>query len=169
MPSFLEDNKWVNETSGKPALEIPADETVYAVWIGTNDLGDGAFLTEKQPKGMSLTAYTGCVFDQLDRLHEVGARNFVIMNLAPLNLVPQYALPKNGGVGDPRYWEEKLEYNSNLTQISEKMRQYTDTLNEVYHFEVPYQVKLTRRYPRSSFAIFDTHSLVREPPDPYRR
>lgn len=31
LPAFLSDHAWVNETSGRPALDNPADETVYAV------------------------------------------------------------------------------------------------------------------------------------------
>jgi hypothetical protein len=161
IPTFLADNEYVNNSTGQRVLDNPSAETVYAIWIGTNDLGNGIFLTEEQPKGMPLTNYTDCVFEQLDRLYDIGARRFVIMNIAPLDLSPQYALPENDGVTAPRYWKDKTQYNSNLTQISEKMRQYSTLVNSVYEFQIPYQVKLTKRYAKSQFALFDVHSLVR--------
>lgn len=160
IPTFLEDNQYVN-SSGQRALFNPSSQTVYAIWIGTNDLGNGAFLTEDQPKGIPLTNYTDCVFEQLDRLYAIGARRFVVMNTAPLDLSPQYALPENDGVTASRYWEDKIEYNSNITQISEKMRQYSTLVNAIYEYQIPYELKVTNRYAKSEFALFDVHSLVK--------
>jgi hypothetical protein len=164
LPAFLADNAYVSNTTGQPALRNPGDETVYAVWIGTNDLGSGGFLTEvQQPVGLAATAYLDCVFAQLDRLYAAGARRFVVLNLAPLELTPQYALPQNDGVDVPRFWTDKTTYDANITRSSEKMRQYSILANAVYQFRVPYEVKLARRYPGSWFALFDVHSLVSLP------
>ncbi|KAI0126861.1 hypothetical protein BJ170DRAFT_630284 [Xylariales sp. AK1849] len=160
LPAFLADNAYVSNSTGKSALYNPSDETVYAVWIGTNDIGSEGFLTEVQPKGMPLTDYNDCVFEQLDRVYAVGARNFVLMNLAPLDLTPQYALPENGGVDSSRFWVNKTQYNANITQSSEKMRQYTTLANAVYRFQVPYEVKIAGRYPGSLLAVFDVYSLL---------
>lgn len=162
IPSFLADNQYVNST-GQRVLYNPSTETVYAIWIGTNDLGNGVFFTESQPKGLSLTNYTDCVFEQLDRLYAIGARRFVVMNIAPLNLSPQYALPENDGVTTPTYWRDKIQYNSNITQISEKMRQYSTLVNAIYKFQIPYELKIANRYAKSQFALFDVHSLVSLP------
>lgn len=165
MPAFLADNAYVSNTTGLPALDNPSDETVYAVWIGTNDLGSGGFLTEvQQPTGLAATAYIDCVFDQLDQVYAgAGARRFVILNLAPLDLTPQYALPENGGVDAPRFWTDKLTYDANITKSSEKMREYSVLSNAVYQYRVPYEVTIARRYPGSWFALFDIHSLVSWP------
>lgn len=160
IPTFLADNQYVNSI-GQRALYNPSPQTVYVIWIGTNDLGNGVFLTESQPKGMPITNYTDCVFEQLDRLYAIGARRFVVMNIAPLDLSPQYALPENGGVTAPRYWKDKIQYNSNLTQISEKMRQYSTLVNAIYEYQIPYELKVTNRYAKSEFVLFDVHSLVR--------
>lgn len=161
IPTFLSNKAYVNATTGKKILNIPQSETVYAVWIGTNDLGASVFLTEEQPKGLPITAYTDCVFSQLDRLYESGARKFVVMNAGPLDLIPQYALPENDGVDVSRFWRTKLQYNVNITQSSEKMRQYIDLVNEVYKYKTSYEVLIAKRYRGSTFALFDTHSFVR--------
>ncbi|KAL2811619.1 GDSL lipase/esterase [Aspergillus granulosus] len=160
IPSFLADNEYVNSTSGKGVLYNPPSETIYAIWIGTNDIGNRAFLTELQPDGMPITAYTDCVFEQLDRLYAVGARRFVLMNIAPLHLSPQYARPENGGVESSQFWMDKAQYSTNLTRISEKIRQYSTLLNAVYEYQIPYEVVIARRYHGSQFALYDVHSLM---------
>lgn len=160
IPAFLTDNQYISNSTGQRALNNPSDETVYAIWIGTNDLGNRAFFTDLEPRGLTITDYIDCVYEQLDRLHAIGARNFVLMNIAPLNLSPQYALPENSGVASSVFWTDKSQYNANITQTSEKMRQYSNLINAVYDFQTPYQVKIANRYPGSSFAIFDVHSLM---------
>lgn len=161
VPAFLRDLAWRNETSNQPALKVPADETVYAIWIGTNDLGYAGFLAEQQPHDMPLTALTNCIYEQFDRVYEAGARFFVIMNMGALELTPLYATLENSGVPTSRFWKDKSSYDANITRISEKMRQYSTTLNTLFEYQTPYEVQLSKRYPGSSFALFDTASLVR--------
>lgn len=108
IPTFLADNQYINSIGQRAQVYNPNSQTVYAIWIGTNDLGNGVFLTESQPKGMPITNYTDCVFEQLDRLYAIGARRFVVMSMAPLDLSPQYTLPENGGVTAPRYWKDNI-------------------------------------------------------------
>ncbi|GFF52411.1 GDSL Lipase/Acylhydrolase family protein [Aspergillus udagawae] len=160
IPSFLGDNGYVSNTTGEPALVNPPDETVYAIWIGTNDIGYGGFLTEVQPAGMPLTYLTDCVYAQLDRLYAIGARVFVLMNMAPLDLTPLYALPQNGGSVNAQYWTDKAAYDSNITRPSEKMRQYVTMVNAVYDYQTPYDVVVADRYPHSRFAVYDVHALM---------
>lgn len=54
------------------------------------------------------------MYEQLDVLYGVGARNFVLMNIAPLNFAPMYALPENGGSIDSHYWLNEDQYTSNV-------------------------------------------------------
>jgi hypothetical protein len=164
MAAFLADNSYVSNTTGAAALANPPDETVYAVWIGTNDLGNGGFLTEvQQPNTLPVTAYVDCVFDQFDRLYAVGARRFALMNIAALDRAPQYALPQDGGVNSSTYWTDKTSYDPNITHSSEKMREYSTLVNSVYKYRLPYEVQVAKRYPGSWFALFDVHSLVSFP------
>jgi phospholipase/lecithinase/hemolysin len=160
IPTFLADILFISNTTLKPIISTPADQTIYAIWIGTNDLGSGAFFTDKQPKNMTIVDYIDCVYTQLDRLYAIGARNFVLMNIAPLDLTPQYGLPQNGGLDAPQYWKNKLSYNTNITQSSEKMREYSMLVNALYDAKTPLYVRTFNRYPNSSFAVFDVHSLV---------
>lgn len=101
------------------------------------------------------------MYSQLDTLHEAGARNFVLLNIAPLNYAPMYALPENGGTLDSHFWTDEDEYNTNVTQVSEKMRQYVSLVNSIYEYRTPVEVRISDRYPESAFTVFDVHSLVR--------
>lgn len=107
--------------------------------------------------------YVDCVYEQLDILYENGARNFVLLNIAPLNYAPMYALPENGGTIDSEYWKDEDTYNTNATQVSEKMRQYVALVNTIYSYRTPAEVQISDRYPESSFTLYDVHSLVRTP------
>lgn len=57
VPAFIADSKYV-EPNGTKFLNIPADETVYAIWDGTNDLGYYAFIQDEEVKGM--LSHTKC-------------------------------------------------------------------------------------------------------------
>lgn len=105
--------------------------------------------------------YIDCVYEQLDTLYKEDARNFILLNIAPLNYAPMYALPEYGGTVDSHYWEDEANYSANATQVSEKMRQYVSLVNGIYNYRTPEEVQILNRYPESSFTIFDVHSLVR--------
>lgn len=83
-----------------------------AIWIGTNDIGPSAFFTDNR-LNLSIIDYVDCVYEQLDLVYEAGARNFVLLNLAPLNYAPMYALPQNGGTIDTHYWPLEDLYSTN--------------------------------------------------------
>lgn len=82
---------------------------------------------------MPLTYMTDCVYAQLDRLYAIGARVFVLMNMAPLDLTPLYALPQNGGSVNAQYWTDKAAYDSNVTRPSEKMRLWSMLYMTIKH------------------------------------
>jgi hypothetical protein len=155
VPAFLADSKY--KVSGKRFLNIPAQETVYSIWIGTNDLGNNAFITDSQVKNKTIPDYINCVYSVLDQVYANGGRYFVLMNLAPLQLSPLYATPENGGVGANRYWPDKPD---NLTLISYRMWEQVATANDVFKYQTPYELLVARRYPGARFAVMDMYGLV---------
>ena len=161
VPAFVADlpATKVNSTPVVPLYSPKpnAMDAVYALWIGTNDLGVWAFLTDSQIPGKVLADYTSCVYNVFDRLYKQGARHFVLMNTAPLDLAPLYANDTLHGVGDNQYWPMKPE---NHTDIAYTMRQYTTSVNDIFKYQTPYEVKVANRYPGAHFALFDTHSLM---------
>lgn len=148
IPKFLADKSYT-PANGTSAFIVPDTETVYSMWIGTNDIGSNAFLTESQTPGLTIVDYINCVYNQFDILYENGARYFVLMNLAPLQLAPVYATPENGGVGEVQ----------NQTETSYRMKEQVNLANAVYKYQTPYEQLVANRYPGAHFAIFDMYSL----------
>jgi len=155
LPAFAADSA-VIEPSGSKFLAAPQDETVYTLWIGTNDLGVNALLTDSQVPGTTIVNYTNCVFDSLEQLYAEGGRYFVLLNVAPLNLAPLYALPGAGGVGPNQYWMDKP---SNLTAISERMLESVVTVNAIYQYQLPYEIFAANKFPEARFALMNVHGV----------
>ncbi|TKA54230.1 hypothetical protein B0A49_12900 [Cryomyces minteri] len=156
IPAFIADSKYV-EPNGQKYMKNPADSTVYSMWIGTNDLGDKALLTDSQVPGKTIVDYTNCVFEQLDSIYANGGRYFVLQNIAPLQLSPLYGLPENGGVGPSHYWPDKP---SNITEVSYRMKESAVTVNDIYKYQVPYELIVANRYPGAHFAVMDMYTLI---------
>jgi hypothetical protein len=67
-------------------VPLPSKDTMYSIWIGTNDVGVGCLLTDPLP-GVSIVNTTECVFDWVQALYDQGARNFLIQNVREIPLV----------------------------------------------------------------------------------
>ncbi|EXJ80732.1 hypothetical protein A1O3_07016 [Capronia epimyces CBS 606.96] len=136
-----------SEAYFQPAL-TPSD-SVFVMWIGTNDLRTGAsFLTDSQARGKTISDFTDCVYAALDRLYAAGARTFVLMNTAPLHLAPQFA---NKTLDD--------QGTGNVTAMAEKMHQLTTSINSIFKYQTPYEFRVSNRYPLARVALFDVWSL----------
>lgn len=156
VPAFIADSKYV-EPNGKRFMINPPDETVYTIWIGTNDLGVNALLTDSQVPGKNIVDYMDCVYEQLQRLYDHGARYFVILNAAPLNLAPLYGLPGKGGITQDNYWPDKP---SNITEISYRMMEQVVTVNAIYKYQTPLVAQIQNTFKEAKFAVMDVHALV---------
>lgn len=124
------------------------------MWIGTNDLGADAFLTDSQVPGKTIPDYTECVFSALDKIYANGARFFVLQNVIPLQLVPLYATPENGGV------YPNPDGTTNVTEVSYRMWESVKTVNDIYKYQLPYELLIQNRYPGAQFALMDMYSIV---------
>jgi hypothetical protein len=160
IPAFIADKSSVrngtSEAYFSPALSDT--DSVYAMWIGTNDLGQWAFLTDSQVPGKVLTDYTDCVYQALDQLYDQGARIFVLMNNAPLQLASLYSNASLHGATETTYWPGLSKLNK--TQISDIIHEYTTTANNVFKYQTPFESLISHRYPGASFANFDVWSLI---------
>ncbi|KAF8182925.1 GDSL lipase/esterase [Pholiota molesta] len=77
----------VDKHPGKGSLD--PRETIYTLWIGTNDVGANALLTGSDQA--SLVDVTECMVNWVKVLYSSGARNFLFQNMIPLQKVPLYA------------------------------------------------------------------------------
>jgi hypothetical protein len=82
-------------------LELPPKDTVYAIWIGTNDLGFAGFLPQADGQA-KVPKYVECVWTVFDKMYAAGGRKFLLMNIIPLNLLPIYTTG-TGKRGDSMY------------------------------------------------------------------
>ena len=133
-------------------------DSVFVMWIGTNDLGVWAFLTGSQVPGKVLTDYTDCVYQALDRLYAAGARVFVLANTVPLQLSPLYANTSINGVTQTHYWP--MLDSKNKTQIADVMHEYTTSVNNIYKYQTPFEALVSQRYPGARLANFDVWQLI---------
>jgi len=174
VPAFLKDVAFVNGSTGTNTLfgdRRRAGNSVYALWIGTNDVGIHCFFDDSQIGSNSysgqsdvitLRNYTEATFVVFDKLFAAGARKFVLMNLAPLQLSPLYGIPppNGGGVGDSEYWTNKS--TQNITEISFKMLEYTTLINTIFTYQSPFELLVAKRYPGASISIFDVNTLIND-------
>ena len=135
-----------------------ADNTVYVLWIGTNDLGILGFLGDAQREGQTLTSFVECVWSFFDHIYASGGRRFVLMNQFPLQFAPMYASPGTGGKFNDRYWRDPSAYNT--TEYQNKLLEYTTSVNTLFDYGTPFYHGLRSRWRGASFHIFDVHSLV---------
>jgi phospholipase/lecithinase/hemolysin len=158
LPAFFADSKYRSPNGTKFFTGKP-DSTVYNIWIGTNDLGNDAFLTDSQLPGKTVKDYMDCIYAQVSRLYKNGGRYFVLMNLTPLDLIPQYASPANGGFEATQYFPTKAGMNS--SEINGRMTQTVAALNEVYKYRTPFEVDVNETWDDIKIAQFDVNSLMR--------
>lgn len=132
--------------------------TVYTLWVGTNDLGTNGFLGDRQRPGFTLDSYMECIWSVFDRIYASGGRQFVLINQAPLEEAPMYATPSKYGRGNTRYWENPSAYNT--TEFAEKIREFTTAVNSLFAYGVPYNLIVKQRWKGATFSVFDVHSLM---------
>jgi len=70
---FAEDNN--------RSLPLTPQETLYSLWIGTNDLGANGLLTGNVGETASLVAVADCMVNWVRVLYKSGARNFLFQNV----------------------------------------------------------------------------------------
>ena len=158
VPAFTADNAYHIPSTGEKFLQNDPDSTIYSIWIGTNDLGNYAFLTDSQVANNTIPDYVDCVFNALDGVYKAAkGKYFVIMNMVPLQLAPLYATPENGGIGANNYWPDK---SGNFTEISYRMWEQVSTVNQVYDYRTPFEWVVGKRYPGAKVAVMDMYSLV---------
>lgn len=175
--AFIADTKYIkyiNESTHTNTLYTNrrSDNTVYSIWIGTNDLGAGAFLTDSSLNETTIPDYVDCIYDRFDGIYSAGGRYFVLMNTAPLQLSPLYGMPPYG-LTESHYWDPKastsnphchpntyLVQSSNISEASGKMKEYTQLVNNIFDYRTPYELLIANRYPGASIAIFDVNTFM---------
>ena len=74
--------KYLAAKSNGSLVGIKQDETMYTLWIGTNDVGPEGLLTGKQAGGVTLVDTVSCAVNWVQTLYNSGARNFIFQNVS---------------------------------------------------------------------------------------
>lgn len=135
-----------------------ADNTLYTMWVGTNDVGIEGFLHDRNVNGTTLSSLVDCVWDSFDRIYATGGRRFVVMNMVPLEKSPLYASLESGGVSDTPTWSDKSNYNT--SEYENKMFQYSHAVNDLWDYSTPFHLLVKQRWPGAEVAVFDAHSIL---------
>jgi hypothetical protein len=156
LPAFIADSNYTTP-NGTKFFTGERDTTVYAIWIGTNDLGNNAFFTNDQKKGKTVKDYTDCVYNTIEKLYLNGAQHFVLFNLSPLDILPQYAAPDDGGLSETQYFPAN---GRNVTDTHFRMLETVASLNQVYKYRTPFEAVVSSKYPGIKIVNFDVTSLI---------
>ncbi|KAJ7143673.1 carbohydrate esterase family 16 protein [Mycena epipterygia] len=135
--------------TGNGSLHLPADETIYTLWIGTNDLGVDSLITGSN--NASVVDVSGCMVDWVRTLYASGARNFIMQNMIPLELTILYSANSYPN----RFWAVER----NASDWSVLMREMVLSGNKLTELMLQ---ALAPSLPGSHIAIFDSHSLIQD-------
>ncbi|RPD58829.1 GDSL lipase/acylhydrolase [Lentinus tigrinus ALCF2SS1-7] len=133
---------------GNGSLRLNPEDTMYTLWIGTNDVGVGALLTGSQAPGVTVVDTVACAVNWIKVLYASGARNFIFQNMIPLETTPLYAADS----WPNRYWTAQR----NTTEWSVFMKELTTSGNEIAKLMLQ---ALAPTLHGAHLGLFDSHSL----------
>ncbi|KAL1662984.1 hypothetical protein GGF50DRAFT_57866 [Schizophyllum commune] len=84
-------NGTIPSHSHTDASHVTPHNTLYTLWIGTNDIGAWGLLQGHGIGGATVVDTVRCAVDWVKRMYEGGARNFLWQNMIPLELTPMYS------------------------------------------------------------------------------
>ncbi|EKM54515.1 carbohydrate esterase family 16 protein [Phanerochaete carnosa HHB-10118-sp] len=105
------------------SLRLNSEETIYTLWIGTNDVGANSLIVGQGTPGATVVNTTTCAVNWVKTLYESGARNFLFQNMIPLQKTILYSADSYPN----RYWT--LERNT--TEWSVFMTELTNAGNAI--------------------------------------
>lgn len=82
-PSVMESQvpTYLSEVHNR-SIRVPAEQTIYTLWIGTNDLGPWTLLTGGVVNNANIVDVTQCAVSWVNELYKAGARNFLFQNVS---------------------------------------------------------------------------------------
>jgi phospholipase/lecithinase/hemolysin len=96
---FIEDHITSVGTQSQK-LHLDPKEFTVIIYVGTNDVGINSFITGSESANISLADVADCQLSSIRNLRALGARNFILNSLIPLQLTGLY----NGSSAPVIYW-----------------------------------------------------------------
>lgn len=130
-----------------------AENTVYTLWVGPNDLGHFGFLDDSNAEGTTIADVPECMFEVFDRIYATGGRRFVLFTQLPLEQTPLYVPTELGG-REPNFgWPNKGEVNT--TRWNHQLKEYTSAVTSMSVYGARVQLLLEDRWPGAILTVFD--------------
>ncbi|KAF5391336.1 hypothetical protein D9757_002048 [Collybiopsis confluens] len=139
------------EKSNGTLRKLSPEDTLYTLWIGTNDVGANGLLTGHGAPGASLVDTVGCAIDWVKVLYSSGARNFLFQNMVPLQNTVLYSVDSYLN----HYWT--LERNT--TEWNVFMSEITRTGNRLQELMLR---ALAPSLKDAHLGFFDSYSLFED-------
>ncbi|KAI0666824.1 GDSL lipase/esterase [Trametes maxima] len=130
------------------SLKLDPGETIYTLWIGTNDVGRNALLTGGQAPGVSIVDTVTCAVNWVKVLYDAGARNFIFQNMIPLEHLPLYSAHSYTS----RFWTAPR----NTTEWNVFMAELTKSGNAIAELQLQL---LAPKLDAAHIGLFDSHAL----------
>ncbi|OCH85023.1 GDSL lipase/acylhydrolase [Obba rivulosa] len=130
------------------SISVPPEETVYTLWIGTNDVGVGELIDGQQNPGVTLVDTIQCKMDWITTLYETGARNFIMQNMLNLQDVILYQADSYPN----KYWTAERntsEWHIFMTELVASANKLTELMLK----------DLAPTLPGAHIGLFDSHKL----------
>ncbi|KAH7924946.1 carbohydrate esterase family 16 protein [Leucogyrophana mollusca] len=142
LPTYFDEVK--NRT-----VQVNPEETIYTIWIGTNDLGANALITGSDASDVSIVPVRQCAVDVVKVLYAGGARNFIMQNILPLDLTVLYSADSYPN----KYWDAErntTEWNVFMKELSRSGNAITDLMLQA----------LAPTLPGAHIASFNSYGLI---------
>ncbi|GJE92178.1 carbohydrate esterase family 16 protein [Phanerochaete sordida] len=133
------------------SLRLNAEETVFTLWIGTNDVGVNSLLVGQGGPGATVVNTTRCAVSWVKTLYDSGARNFLFQNMIPLQKTILYSADSYPN----RYWTAPR----NTTEWSVFMTEMTTAGNALSRALLE---MLAPKLPGAHLGLFDSHQLFED-------
>ncbi|EJF59315.1 hypothetical protein DICSQDRAFT_181996 [Dichomitus squalens LYAD-421 SS1] len=148
-PSVFESQlpTYFSEKANGSLAALKMEDTIYTLWIGTNDVGANALLTGSDP-GVTIVDTVTCAVNWVKTLYDSGARNFIFQNMIPLETAPLYSADSYPN----RYWTAQR----NTTEWSVFMKELTTSGNAIARLQLQ---ALAPTLHGAHVGLFDSHSL----------
>ncbi|KAJ7595520.1 GDSL lipase/acylhydrolase [Mycena floridula] len=135
--------------TGNGSIKLNPAETLYTLWLGTNDVGANALLTGSD--NASVVDVETCMVNWVKTLYDSGARNFLFQNMIPLQHVPMYS--------DGSYLSKFWTGPRNSTEWSVFMTELVLSGNSISKLMLQL---LAPQLHGAHIGIFDSHSLFQD-------
>lgn len=116
-----------NSAPGASALNWTGDNSLFAVWIGINDVGNSYWLEDAKELNAKIVARYA---EQVDALYTSGGRNFVFLNVPPTDRSPLILGQGDWAVTTLRADIE--DFNGKVSEMAKKLKERNGTNVWVY-------------------------------------